>query len=821
MSYYEVFNNHLSNIRVDQINNHSHDTWRSNHPVGAPYFLEFQPLIKDTGGVEKFCAGTSFDHFIPPGGLHGQLGESEHTYLASLIAHARSLDKIPVLSCTRTLGRLRAIKAAFPGLHILVCRRLFQQWCSYTAQCVLGNSYFMNTVREILDQNKHDPVIAWIGGNFPLGAPEIDNANYFLCFSLLHLYLYAQVADAADLVVDVNRLVADSDYRQATEAAIAAAGGIAVDLSDARDSMEFSLVSLGSGSDLAARLGPAAERIIADAPSPRGRDLASRALADLIEDYGRYTEFPGAAAKSGGSPGGRDAPTAPDPLGRAMAALHAKDFAACIAACESALAADPRSARALHLAGSAWCWSGKPQAGIKLLVGAFLLAPGEVAFRVDLATVLAAHGRREEAIRLLRDGFGRHPAEPRVTVRLARLLSDSGRHDEAIAILSAAVAKLPLRAEYHRLLAAEYAGELRLSEALLHLRLAEASAPDVAEIQTGLGVLHQALGDPDAAIGHHERAVALGGDDPAPHFNLATALLTRGDFARGFAEFEWRLRMLPRACPAPPGWRGERLDGRRLLVTAEQGFGDMIQFARFLPRLAAFGGEVVVESPPELERLFASLPGVSGCTAAGKPTGAFDVGVPLLSLPAVLGCTKDDLAAPVPYVRPPAGVRVELPEGDGLRVGLVWAGRPATGEVYVRRSLNRRSCRLASLAPLADVPGVTLYSLQTGEPAAQLAASGLPIHDIGSRLGDFADTAAAIAALDLVISVDTAAVHLAGAMGRPVWVMLAPGQADYRWGTSGETSPWYPTARLFRADSADWSGMVAAVAAALREVRPT
>jgi tetratricopeptide (TPR) repeat protein len=337
---------------------------------------------------------------------------------------------------------------------------------------------------------------------------------------------------------------------------------------------------------------------------------------------------------------------------------------------------------------------------------------------------------------------------------------------------------------------------------------------------SSIGVLHQALGNLDAAIQHHRRATELAPDSHQAHVNLATAFLTRFDLDEGFAALERRLALpqMPRPNLTAPRWRGEPLEGRRLLVTAEQGLGDIIQFARFLPDLGSFGGEVVVECPDELTRLFAILPGVAACTRLGDLPPQVDVTIPILSLPFILGCTVERLAGDIPYLGPIRDSRFDLPSGDrssagdDLKVGLVWAAKPGVGEIYVRRSLDRRSCPLDILAPLTEIPGIRFYSLQKGAAVAALPQSGLPIQDLGSGLDDLADTAAAIAALDLIISVDTSVAHLAGAMGKPLWVLLAPGQADYRWGMGCDSTAWYPQARLFRASLAGWASLIPIVA---------
>jgi hypothetical protein len=369
------------------------------------------------------------------------------------------------------------------------------------------------------------------------------------------------------------------------------------------------------------------------------------------------------------------------------------------------------------------------------------------------------------------------------------------------------------------LLAAEYAGSLKIENALRHFMQAHVLDPQDAKVLVNLGVLYQALGDLETAIGHYRNAIAKNPNLRSAMPNLATALLTRFDFEAGFAAFESRLdvphmRVLETCIPR---WKGEMLDGRRLLVTAEQGYGDMIQFARFLPPLGALAGEVTIECPLALMRLFAALPGVNRVVPTGQPLPEADFTIPFLSLPFVRGCSIAELSASIPYLDLPQGAHFDLPEERIFKVGLVWAGRPASGEVYVRRSLNRRNCSLTALVPLMSVPSVRFYSLQLGDFAGQISESGLPIVDLSDQINDFADTAAAISKMDLIISIDTATAHLAGALGAPLWVLLAPGQADYRWGLSNIT-PWYPHARLFRADRSGWTMIIQMMVSELRRM---
>jgi tetratricopeptide (TPR) repeat protein len=457
------------------------------------------------------------------------------------------------------------------------------------------------------------------------------------------------------------------------------------------------------------------------------------------------------------------------------------------------------------------------------LVAALNAAPADLDLRLRCAAALAEAGRIDRAIHLLAEGARFHAGNPRLSAKLARLLSVAGLADQAERVLHAGIAAAPDDRELRLQLAAILTSDLRFDAALAELAVALRLAPDNPDVHCNIGLVRQAQRDLPAAIKSYRRALAASPDSAQIHLNLATALLTGGEFTRGFAELEWRLRLADagrRPPPPLPRWQGEALDGRRLLVTAEQGHGDQIQFARFLPALQRFGGRVVVECTPGLRRLFDDIPGVAETVVqAGVSTGA-DLTLPLLSLPHVLGGMA--AAQPLPYLSVPPGVTVPIPPSDGLKVGLVWSGRRnVRGTAFIRQSLTRRSCPFELLARLLVIDGIAFYSLQVDDDPQRLdRPAPLPqqIHDLAPTLDDFADTAAAMAQLDLIISVDTASAHLAGALGRPLWVMLGPGQADYRWGT-GERSPWYPQARLFRCDEGGWPPTIARLADALQTMR--
>ncbi|WP_224983695.1 tetratricopeptide repeat protein [Geomonas agri] len=409
------------------------------------------------------------------------------------------------------------------------------------------------------------------------------------------------------------------------------------------------------------------------------------------------------------------------------------------------------------------------------------------------------------------------PLLPDVHINLGALLDDTGRHEEALAEYRAALA---LR-EGDPLALNNTGSSLfklgRFAEAAEQFRLALAQAPDAPEPAIALGGALQRAGDVDGAIAVFRDLVRRRPDCADAHWNLALALLLASEFREGWAEYQWRWKRddftSPRRSFPAPAWNGAPLNGRRILVHGEQGFGDTIQFARYLPMVAERGGIVIAEcQSAALAPVLRGMPGVAEVCVMGEPLPPFDVEVPLLSLPHLFNTTLESLPNAVPYLSPPPqrlGLwQAKLAADPGFRIGLVWAGKPVPDPF--------RSCSLAALAPLCGIPGASFYSLQVGE-AAPGPGECPGLIDFTSAIRDFGDTAALIAQLDLVISIDTSVAHLAGALGKPVWLML-PMAGDYRWLRGRDDSPWYPTMRLFRQErQGEWGEVVERVRTALTD----
>jgi tetratricopeptide (TPR) repeat protein len=394
-------------------------------------------------------------------------------------------------------------------------------------------------------------------------------------------------------------------------------------------------------------------------------------------------------------------------------------------------------------------------------------------------------------------------------------LRELGRSAEAINAFGRALALKPGYAEAYNNRGNAQLDLNRPSAALADYERALALKPDFVDALVNRGSALRYLNRPDDALDSFDHAIALSPELAEAHWNRALTCLSVGDFDEGWRGYEWRWRrnaseMAPRDF-AQPQWYGKDLEGRTILLHAEQGFGDTIQFIRYLPMVLAKGGKVILEIPDALKPLVGQIDGVIAMVSRGQALPPFDLHCPLLSLPLAFGTTLTDVPAPVRYLRaPPERVeqwRACLPRGEVPRVGLVWSGKPT------HKNDHNRSIALARLAPLLLKPDFQFVSLQKEYSDADRASlrkfpALVRLHD---TLSDFADTAAVVAALDLVIAVDTAVAHLAGAMGKPVWILL-PAIGDWRWMVEREDSPWYPSARLFRQPHiGDWGSVISRV----------
>ena len=425
-----------------------------------------------------------------------------------------------------------------------------------------------------------------------------------------------------------------------------------------------------------------------------------------------------------------------------------------------------------------------------------------------------AHRRSDvpEAERLYRRALALAPDHPLALHYLGVALYQQKRLDEAMPLLDRAAALVPGEPEFHNNRGLALAASLRDADAVAAYRRALELDPRHAGAWSNLGLALQATGDIEGAIEAFHNGLAVATDFPQLHWNLALALLLVGDYARGWREYEWRLRTPELAAQvrgyAGPRWDGADATGKTILVTAEQGLGDTIQFLRFVSPLADRGARVIVAVPAPLRELASTARGVAQSIALDDPLPPYDAYVPLMSLPHNLGIALDDVTGSVPYLH-----AASMPlASDALNVGVAWAGAPDN-------TLNaRRSVALAKLAPLFEVPGVRLYSLKRDGEALTPYDRPWSERLVAMPSRDNFDTMASlVASLDLVISVDTSLAHLAGALGKRVFVLLSY-VPDWRWMLDRADSPWYPTARLFRQRApGDWSSAVESAARALGE----
>jgi tetratricopeptide (TPR) repeat protein len=450
---------------------------------------------------------------------------------------------------------------------------------------------------------------------------------------------------------------------------------------------------------------------------------------------------------------------------------------------------------------------------------ALALAPDDIGILTNRANALLSLGRTEEALAAFRQILERVPQHPEARLNSGIAHAALGSLDEAVAEFDRALTLLPDHpaAHFNRGVALYDLG--RYADAVAAHDSALAAVPNHAGALLNRGRALAALNRFDDAIASYGKAHALRKDDADVHFMESLALLTLGDYRRGFEKYEWRWRrsgMPEQKSRARPLWLGDYpLARKTVLLHAEQGFGDTIQFARYVPLLAANGAKVVLEVQSELTTLMARLEGAATVIARGTaPPQQFDVHCPLGSLPLAFKTEPATVPADIPYLSADDAHLAKWSARIGAlerpRIAIAWAGNPS------HLNDRNRSIAFAKLAPLLSIPAqfVSIQRDVRGEDAVALAGEAR-VTNVGGELEDFADTAAVIALCDLVIAVDTAVAHLAGAMGRPLW-MLLPFAPDWRWTLDGDSSPWYPTARLFRQTSlGDWDGVIARVGAEL------
>jgi Flp pilus assembly protein TadD len=537
---------------------------------------------------------------------------------------------------------------------------------------------------------------------------------------------------------------------------------------------------------------------------------------------------------------------------------------------EEILAVDPTHAQAMHLLGTLIALGQDVPRALQLMRRAIELAPNIAGFHYNLGMVWARVERWPEAASEFQRAGELDPQNADSLLNLGNALYNLGNLEEAITTFEKSIAIKPGSARAHRNLAEALRLVGRFVDALKACRTAQLCEPRSAEILSELSfhlancgkldesiaaaeaalrikpnfllalnnmvVAYLAGGRVEEALAAAQRAIKVEQNVPTLRWNLACALLRSGRLLEGFAEHEHRATGTGAVSRTwqQPRWDGRELRDERILVYADQGIGDMMFFARYLPMVAGRGGRMILECQQPLVRLLRQMPGIELVIGRGEEMPPFDCQAPVGSLPMVFRTTMETIPAEVPYIGADADLSGQWKQrlsggsgGAGLKIGLCWGGNP-------RNTYNHfRSMTAADLAPIlaaGSAAGVSFFSLQKGPAAATVGGSsgdavgarggigGVALVDYTSELKDFAETAALIDNLDLVISVDTAVAHLAGAMGKATWVPLSTA-ADWRYFTDREDSPWYPTMRLFRQKKlGDWGEPVARVARALRDL---
>ncbi|HEY9906373.1 MAG TPA: tetratricopeptide repeat protein, partial [Thermosynechococcaceae cyanobacterium] len=482
---------------------------------------------------------------------------------------------------------------------------------------------------------------------------------------------------------------------------------------------------------------------------------------------------------------------------------------------QQAVLLNPDHANAHNNFGVALAQTGKTADAIAHYERALDIDPHVSNAHDNLGTALKELGRLKEAIVHYRQAIDLKPQQANPHDNLGVALQAQGDLEGAIAEYRQAIILEPTYANAYGNLATALKERGKFEEAIAVCEQALEIEPQNLHVHNAYGGVLADYGDIAGAIVQFEQALQTQPNHADTHLNLGMMLLTAGDFQRGFAEYHWRWQT--NQCPnlryIESLWNGAELHNHVILLTAEQGFGDTIQFVRYAPLVVQKGGQVVVACQRALLRLLQTVPGVTRCIDRDRVDVETHVHAPLLDLPLLLGTTLATIPAQ-PYLSAPPEAQIQLKKfpGTNLKIGFVWSTNPANSTSV------RRSCDLLLFLSLLEIPEVALYSLQKDCPEAERAklTERDRLQDLNDQIRDFADTAAAIEQLDLIISVDTAVAHLAGALGKPVWTLL-PTAADWRWMRDRPDTPWYPTMRLFRqSEVGNWAEVFGRVREALQ-----
>ena len=504
-------------------------------------------------------------------------------------------------------------------------------------------------------------------------------------------------------------------------------------------------------------------------------------------------------------------------LGLAYQGLHLLDEAA--ASYQAALRLRPTDSNLLNLLGNLRRLQGRPQEAARAYERAVRADPSHAEAWYNLGTTRQIQENPGKAAEAYRRALALRPANPAAENNLGLVLKAEGHITDSIAAFRRALALKPDHAVAMVNLGAVLQHENRLSEAVSILSQALVLNPGDARAYGNLGNAYLAQNRPREAVAAYEKALSIDPSFSGNVYNIALARLLMGDLARGWVGYESRLDTAEHAKKYPcrmPRWKaGDSISGRRLLVYAEQGLGDTLQFIRFVPLLEPLGAAVTVQVPSSLKPLLLGAAGRAAVIGTRDPLPEHDLQCSLLSLPRHLGTTAESIPRQVPYLAPPPGKfeqwKQVFSKAAGPKVGLVWAGNPK------HQFDHNRSLPLRELAPITEGAPAHFFSLQKQvRPTDLEVLRATPrITDLSPYLSTFNDTAAVVSALDLVITVDTSVAHLAGALGKNTWVLLSHAP-DWRWLMDRSDSPWYPTVRLFRqAELGQWAPVMRTLKEAL------
>ncbi len=438
-----------------------------------------------------------------------------------------------------------------------------------------------------------------------------------------------------------------------------------------------------------------------------------------------------------------------------------------------------------------------------------------------LGSFLQEKGIFDEAIQCYQKAIAVNPNFIDAHFNLGVAYQQLGQHDKAVAPYQKAIDLNPENPKAHLNLGIAFKEQGLYDEASEAFKNALRIKPDYAMAYYNLGNVYLAKGQYNDAMDYYKKTISIDQEYAEAHWNIALLNLLFGNFKEGWQRYEWRWKLGDLAVKRTfdkPQWDGSDINGKTILIYTEQGFGDTIQFIRYIPLIAKRGAKVIIECEKELIVLLRNIEGVHDIFLKGSPLPEFDFHCPLLSLPLIFNTTVENIPTQIPYIKVDTELskrwRGKILNNSKLNVGLTWAGSPE-----LRKDYNR-SCTFETFSQLLKISDINFYSLQKGEASYQISIypEGLNILDYTEEFNDFADTAGFIENLDLVISVDTAVAHLAGALGKPVWTLL-PFVPDWRWMLGREDSPWYPTMRLFRQPSiGDWKSVIDKVEEELRKL---